>query len=108
MNMQYSQEIFNETNRNLVVQNNVFFLNCVEGLTLSNEEGTEWAVLLRDASSPGKVRYQLFDQEGLGKHVTFESFEQAFEDALKQGFCRLDMGALDRQFACSTWVHANA
>jgi hypothetical protein len=77
----------------------------LEGLTLSRKDRTEWVVLLRDASSPGKFRYQLFDQTGLGRHCTFESFERAFEDALNKGFCCLDMGALDRLFASESWVH---
>lgn len=106
MNMQNTLARFNEPKQTLMVPKNRFFLTFFEGLTLSNVEGTEWAVLLRDASSPGKFRYQLFDQEGLGRHVTFETFEQAFKDALDKGFCRLDMGALDRQFAEETWAHA--
>lgn len=97
-----------------IVKSDRWFLNneCVananEGLTLLNRKRSKWAVLLRDASAPGKYRYQLFDEAGLDEHCTFDTFELAFQDAVAKGFCELDMGALDRLFESEAWVHGTS
>lgn len=85
--------------------NNECVANLNEGLTLLNRKRSNWAVLLRDASAPGKYRYQLFDETGFKEHYTFETLELAFMDAVANGYWERDMGALDRLFKSEVWVH---
>lgn len=60
-----------------------------EGLTLKHGSMDQWAVLLADASNPGKFRYQQFDASGFIGHVTKSSLDEAALDAFQCGFTEL-------------------
>lgn len=77
--------------------------NLCEGMTLSNEDRSQWALLIRDASHPGKYRYQLFDASGFCSHFTSDTLEDALKDAFKSGYRWIDKTALDRVFGAVQW-----
>ena len=60
-----------------------------DGTELSNKDGRRHAILLPDASSPGKYRYQTFDSSGFSSHSTHDTPEQAhaaYVEAAKKHF----------------------
>lgn len=65
-----------------------------EGVELSNERG-QYALILKDASHPGMVRYQCFDDNGFMSHHTEPDWEKALEDAWFSGFKVRVTGILD-------------
>lgn len=66
-----------------------------EGVELQSSYG-KYALLLRDASNPGKVRYQVFDERGFASHHTEDSWESAIADAYFSGFKTRVVGVLNQ------------
>jgi hypothetical protein len=79
-----------------------------DGTELSNKDGRRHAVLLPDASEPGRYRYQIFDQNGMVSHHTEDTAEQAVADAAAQGFYIPATGILDRLASTDVWAHGMA
>lgn len=66
------------------------------GFELKHGSRDSWAVLLPDASSPGKYRYQMYDKNGFSAHSTHDTPEKALDDAITAGYTQPDVGALER------------
>lgn len=65
---------------------------------VSNKAGTQWQMILQDASEAGKWRIQTFDDGGFSGHMVFKNKEEAVEHAAVHGYVLRDDGALDRLF----------
>lgn len=74
-----------------------------EGLTLSNRTHDLWAILLRDASTAGHYRYQIFNQDGFLEHHCYKDLNSCFEEAYHSGFKYIDENALDSISKKSRW-----
>lgn len=79
-----------------------------DGTELSDKDGKRHAILLPDASSPGKYRYQMFDDRGFSAHSTHESPEAAVADAASSGFHVHNPGVLDKLAGTDEWGHGMA
>lgn len=79
-----------------------------DGTELSDDEGKRHAILLPDASSPGKYRYQMFDEHGFSAHSTHDSPEEAVADAARSGFHVPNPGILDKLAGTDEWAHGMA
>lgn len=79
-----------------------------DGTELSDKEGKRHAVLLPDASEPGKYRYQMFDDRGFSAHSTHDTPEDAVADAVSAGFHVPNPGVLDRLAGTDEWAHGMA
>lgn len=73
------------------------------GLTLANDAGTQWTVILQDMSEPGRYRHQSFDQRGFFGHFTMDSLEDVIEDAIDQGYRTIDNGRLEALCTTDEW-----
>lgn len=56
------------------------------GLTLEHWSGNQWALVLPDASEPGKFRYQVFGLNGWFSHFTYATLDEVIYDAFSSGF----------------------
>ena len=79
-----------------------------DGTELSNKDGRRHAILLPDASNPGKYRYQMFDERGFMSHSTHDTPEDAVADAVSQGYHVHNPGILDRLAGTDEWAHGMA
>lgn len=79
-----------------------------DGTELSDKDGKRHAILLPDASSPGKYRYQMFDDRGFSAHSTHDSPEAAVADAASSGFHVHNPGVLDKLAGTDEWAHGMA
>lgn len=70
-----------------------------EGVELRNRTGSLFAVLLPDASSPGKVRASLFDENGFFSHITRADYREVLKEIVEDGYRYPAPGALERCFA---------
>tara|TARA_Y100000052_G_C2923101_1_gene69541 strand:+ start:85 stop:612 length:528 start_codon:yes stop_codon:yes gene_type:complete len=70
----------------------------LSGLELANKSGTMFCLFLKDASSPGKVRYSAFDVRGFYSHMTFNSYGEALMEAWESGFIIEVSGMLENLF----------
>jgi len=73
------------------------------GLTLKHPTDERWGMILPDASSPGRYRWQGFRADGFTGHCTFDSAELCLGDMIDSNLEVPDPGALDRLAATSTW-----
>jgi hypothetical protein len=78
-----------------------------EGLELTKDGviGKRWAFFLKDATIPGSVRYQEFDDLGFYTHHTFDSYDEALKDAIHHNFLVPDPGALNRLSITPDWAN---
>lgn len=72
--------------------------NDLSGLELANKSQTMFCLFLKDASSPGKVRYSAFDARGFYSHMTFDSYAEAIKEAWESGFRIEVSGMLENLF----------
>lgn len=79
-----------------------------DGTELSTDDGKRHAILLPDASSPGKYRYQMFDEHGFSAHSTHNSPEEAVADAARTGYHVPNPGILDKLAGTDEWAHGMA
>lgn len=61
------------------------------------------ALLLPDASHPGKFRYQSYDRRGFYSHSTHDTPEEALEEMVKNGVTIPAHGAIDEMAQTRTW-----
>lgn len=73
------------------------------GLTLKHPTDERWGMILPDASSPGRFRWQGFRADGFTGHCTFDSPELCLGDMIDSNLEVPDPGALDRLAATSKW-----
>lgn len=78
--------------------------NNVAGLCMADSEGRRAVVFTPDASEPGRVRYTEFDSKGFFSHATFDTYQQAFEDAWKAGYRCPAPGMLDTMAVTQEWA----
>lgn len=79
-----------------------------DGTELSNTDGRRHAILLPDASNPGKYRYQMFDERGFMSHSTHDTPEEAVADAALSGYHVHNPGILDKLAGTDEWSHGMA
>jgi len=73
------------------------------GLTLKHVENESWAMVLMDASEPGRVRWQEFKPYGFISHQTWDSVEECLSDMIDSGYLRHDPDALERLCVTPQW-----
>ncbi len=57
------------------------------GAIFSSERNKQWALILPDASQPGKFRYQLFGIHGWISHYTCNTIDEVIFEACEAGCC---------------------
>ncbi|MFA7483909.1 MAG: hypothetical protein WC314_25670 [Vulcanimicrobiota bacterium] len=72
------------------------------------KEPGRFAVVLPDASHPGKCRVQLFDEHGFSSHSTIGKIEKAVEEMIQMGYRSIAKGALSRLSKTKTWEIGSA
>lgn len=91
--------------------------NCIMEAHNGNPVGVEYehrkdvgrfAVVLPDASAPGKFRVQFFDKNGFSSHDTIGAVEDAVEEMVKQGYWKDARGVMDRLSQTREWQIGNA
>jgi c-di-AMP phosphodiesterase-like protein len=73
------------------------------GLTLANDAGTQWTVILQDMTDPTRFRHQTFDERGFFGHFTMDNIEEVIEDAIDQGYRTIDNGRLESLCTTEAW-----
>jgi hypothetical protein len=81
------------------------FAVCGFGLVLQRSD-SHYAILLPDASQPGKFRYQSFDSRGFFAHTTRDTMSQVILEAYKEGFRKVadDQLILDKLSVTDEWA----
>lgn len=59
------------------------------GMIMQNGSGDLWALVLPDASEPGRFRYSVFRLNGFYSHFATDTLDEAVLDAFKSGFTRV-------------------
>ena len=77
------------------------------GCTLKHASLEQWATFLPDASNPGQLRFQLYDENGFSSHATHSCLGKAAYDAASSGYCIPDDLAPERVFALPSFVDGN-
>jgi hypothetical protein len=62
------------------------------------------AVLLPDASEPGRWRFSVFDEDGFRSHRTFDTRNEAMAEMADDGFHEPDRGALGKMSTTDRWA----
>lgn len=74
------------------------------GAVYAHKMNKQWALILPDASHPGKYRYQLFGIHGWISHFTCETIEEVIYEACEVGcFIPTDASILDSLAATKDW-----
>ena len=67
------------------------------------DEHTRYAMILPDASQPGRFRASYYDADGFSYHDTQDTAEKAFREAVKSGFTEKAEITLDELAATERW-----
>jgi hypothetical protein len=80
--------------------------NCADltGVQMVNSTGRAYIVFLPDASEPGRVRYSCFDAGGFFSHSTFDTYDEALEDAWRSGFRTVSEDVLSAMSLTDDWA----
>lgn len=74
------------------------------GMILQNGSGDSWALILPDASEPGRFRYSAFRDIGWMSHYSKDTLDEAVLEAFKSGFTRVaPRDTLDKLSASLEW-----
>lgn len=73
------------------------------GLELQDAKQQRFAVILEDASEPGRYRAQYFDANGISGHATRNSAEEVLEELVRDGYRELASGAMQRLSQTREW-----
>ncbi|WP_409286946.1 hypothetical protein [Pseudomonas guariconensis] len=74
------------------------------GMIVQNGSGDSWALILPDASEPGRFRYSVFRNIGWMSHYTTDTLDEAVLEAYRAGFTRLaPRDTLDKLSTTSEW-----
>ena len=74
------------------------------GLEVRNPQTDQHAVILPDASHPGRFRASRFDARGFYTHDTRDTAEQVLDELIEDGFTEHAPGALDRLASTPEWA----
>lgn len=74
------------------------------GIEAKKPDSNRHALILPDASNPGKYRYSAYDEHGFYTHATHDTADQALDEAIKEGFTEHAPGSLDRLSQTDTWA----
>ena len=75
----------------------------IEGVELSNKQGTRFCVFSKEAYLCGGYRYTEFDEFGIYQHTTRDSYEACVREAVKEGFVTRVNGKLEELFSSKTF-----
>lgn len=86
------------------------------GMIVQNESGDSWAMILPDASEPGRYRYSSFRHIGWTGHYTTDTIDEAVLEAYKSGFTQVSpsdtldklSGTTDWKKGCERLIHIEA
>lgn len=81
-----------------------FFKQVGDGLELKHPQYDWWAILLPDASEPGRYRYQEFDRNGFTSHSTYDSPGEAIKDLASREFVLPALGTLEALSTTRQWA----
>lgn len=74
------------------------------GMIVSNASGDAWALILPDASEPGRFRYQDFRVNGWISHYSCNSLDEVVLEAFKSGYRHeAPKDTLDKLSATDDW-----
>ncbi|MBM5458877.1 hypothetical protein H8F21_15025 [Pseudomonas sp. P66] len=74
------------------------------GMIMQNGSGDSWALILPDASEPGRFRYSVFRNIGWMSHFTTDTIDEAVLEAFKSGFTQVaPRDTLDKLSATLEW-----
>ncbi|TDX26773.1 hypothetical protein DFO67_11538 [Modicisalibacter xianhensis] len=73
------------------------------GLEFQDAKQQRFAVILEDASEPGRYRAQYFDANGISGHATRDSAEEVLEELVRDGYRELAPGAMQRLSQTRDW-----
>jgi hypothetical protein len=68
----------------------------------------DYAVILPDASEPGRWRASFYDKHGFRGHATSDSVEKVIEELADDGYHEPAKGSLDRMAASKDWAEGTA
>ena len=74
------------------------------GIEAKKPDSNRHALILPDASNPGKYRYSAYDEHGFYTHATHDTADKALDEAIKEGFTEHAPGSLDRLSQTDTWA----
>ena len=74
------------------------------GLELSDMHGERFAVLLEDASEPGRYRAQYYDARGFSGHATRDTLQAVLEEIVLDGYRVPAPGAMQRLCQTHEWA----
>lgn len=74
------------------------------GMIMQNGSGDSWALILPDASEPGRFRYSAFRNIGWMSHFSCDTLDEAVLEAFKSGFTQVaPRDTLDKLSATLEW-----
>jgi hypothetical protein len=75
------------------------------GMIVANESGDLYALILPDASEPGRFRYSGFKAIGWDTHFTANTLDEVVLEAFKAGYtCVAARDTLDKMSATTEWI----
>jgi hypothetical protein len=75
------------------------------GMIVVNESGDSWALILPDASEPGRFRYSGFRAIGWTTHYTCDTFDEVILEAFQAGYTRVAASdTLDKLSVTTEWI----
>lgn len=77
------------------------------GVQLSNEAGDRFAVLMPDATEPGRFRVSYFDERGFSGHSTRDSYQTLLDEAFQDGFRKEVTGKLEELSQTERFAEGN-
>lgn len=78
------------------------------GLEIKKPDSNRHALILPDATQPGKYRYSAYDEGGFYTHSTHDTADKALDEAIKEGFTEHAPGSLDRLSQTEAWAQGMA
>lgn len=78
------------------------------GLEIKKPDSNRHALILPDATQPGKYRYSAYDEGGFYTHSTHDTADKALDEAIKEGFTEHAPGSLDRLSQTEAWSQGMA
>lgn len=78
------------------------------GIEYRNNNRDAWAFVLTDVAEPEKTRIQYFDRGGFVSHFVCDTFEEAFETMIREGYQIEDQGILETLSVTDEWHRGSA
>lgn len=73
------------------------------GFTLKHKEQSRWRFIVRDASQPGRFRWQEFACNGFISHFSYNTAEECLGEMVDDGYVLPDHDALERIYTTTEW-----